>query len=207
MHIVLLGDSIFDNSAYTRGEPDVRSHLETMLPADAGATLVAVDGATTAGIASQTARVPRTATHLVVSIGGNDALGHSDLLRTPVRSTAEALALFSARVTRFEVDYRRAVERVLALGRHTTVCTIYNGSLDREIADIARLALTLFNDVILRVAAEHRLGVIELRHVCNTPEDYANPIEPSGTGGKKIAAAILRAIGALTAPPPAQIFT
>jgi hypothetical protein len=53
----------------------------------------------------------------------------------------------------------------------------------------------VFNDAILRVAAGHRLPVIELQIICTEPEDYANPIEPSGTGGAKIAAAIARGVG------------
>jgi hypothetical protein len=32
--------------------------------------------------------------------------------------------------------------------------------------------------------------------VCAEESDYANPIEPSGSGGKKIAAAIAAAVGA-----------
>jgi len=40
------------------------------------------------------------------------------------------------------------------------------------------------------------LDVLELRLICTEPEDYANPIEPSGQGGLKIARAIARAIGA-----------
>ena len=39
-------------------------------------------------------KVPRDATHLVVSIGGNDALGYLDLLDAPATSTADALRLF-----------------------------------------------------------------------------------------------------------------
>lgn len=53
----------------------------------------------------------------------------------------------------------------------------------------------LFNDVILRVAFEHRAAVIDLRLVCTEFEDYANPIEPSGHGGLKIAKRILGATG------------
>ena len=55
-HLVLLGDSIFDNIAYTRGEPDVVAHLTAILPAGWRATLLAVDGATTRGLPSQTKR-------------------------------------------------------------------------------------------------------------------------------------------------------
>src|SRR3954452_23575611 len=44
-HVVLLGDSIFDNDAYTGSEPDVVQHLRSMLPTGWSATLCAVDGA------------------------------------------------------------------------------------------------------------------------------------------------------------------
>ncbi len=38
-HVVLLGDSIFDNQAYTRGEPDLVHHLRRVLPVPWRATL------------------------------------------------------------------------------------------------------------------------------------------------------------------------
>jgi hypothetical protein len=55
-HVVLLGDSIFDNSRYTLGEPDVISHLTKLLPNGWKATLLAVDGATSNEISAQLAR-------------------------------------------------------------------------------------------------------------------------------------------------------
>ena len=201
-HVVLLGDSIFDNRAYTGGEPDVVAHLRALLPPPWRATLCAVDGSTALGLAEQLADVPEDASHAVVSVGGNDALLNSDLLGTAVRSTAEALARFRDRVDRFERAYRAAIEGVLALRRDTTVCTIYNGNLDATVAGLARVALMTFNDVILRVAFEHGLRVIDLRLVCNEAADYANPIEPSGRGGRKIAQAIARCLGAADGRSP-----
>jgi hypothetical protein len=194
-HVALLGDSIFDNAAYTRGEPDVVGHLRGLLPAGWRATLLAVDGATTGDIVRQLPRVARDVTQLVVSVGGNDAILSGDLLAAPVSSTAQALMLFGERLARFESAYRPAIDAVLALRRETTSCTIYNGNLDRDEAPLARVALMMFNDVILRVAFEHRLGVIDLRSICASPEDYANPIEPSGRGGRRIAEAIVRSLG------------
>lgn len=58
-HIVLLGDSIFDNRAYTGADADVVTHLRGLLPDAARATLLAVDGHTTSGIAAQSARIPQ----------------------------------------------------------------------------------------------------------------------------------------------------
>lgn len=199
-HVVLLGDSIFDNAAYTGREPDVIQHLRSILPSGWKASLLAVDGSMTSNLSSQVREVPPDASHLVVSIGGNDALMNSDILALPVRSTAEALDLFDTRVREFESDYRSAIEEVLELGRPTTLCTIYNGNMpDPDQARRARIALAMFNDVILRTAFELRLSLIELRLVCSEPADYANPIEPSGPGGRKIAKAIARTVGALAA--------
>ena len=200
MLIALLGDSIFDNSSYTRGEPDVVTHLRALLPTGARATLLAVDGAITRSLTEQVRGIPADSTHLVVSIGGNDALNHLDLLDAPATSTADALRRFESAVSRFESDYRMAVQPVIDRGLPVTTCTIYNGAFeDPDEAARARVALMLFNDVILRVAFEHHASVIDLRLVCSEKADYANPIEPSGQGGMKIAQAIARVTGAAPA--------
>jgi GDSL-like Lipase/Acylhydrolase family len=197
MHIALLGDSIFDNASYTGAEPDVVTHLRALLPTGVRATLLAVDGAITRSLTEQVARIPADATHLVVSIGGNDVLDSVDLLAAPATSTADALRLFGKAASRFEVDYRSAVRPVIDRGLPVTICTIYNGAFeDPDYAARARIALMLFNDLILRVAFEHHATVIDLRLVCSERADYANPIEPSGPGGMKIARAIVRATGA-----------
>jgi hypothetical protein len=206
-HVVLLGDSIFDNGVYTRGEPAVIDHLRALLPIGWRATLRALDGATTRSVAAQLTEVPDDASHLVLAIGGNDALANIDLLARPVSSTTETLLLFRRRLDDFHDSYTRAVDRVVKVGPPTTVCTIYNGNLEPETAAAAEVALRMFNDVILHAAIERRLSVIELRQVCDEPEDYANPIEPSGRGGRKIASAVARAIGAV-APhgEPSRVF-
>ena len=196
MHVVLLGDSIFDNGAYTAGEPDVVTHLRSMLPPGDRATLLAVDGATVSAMAAQVRRVPSDATHLVVSVGGNDALRSYDLLSLQVKSSAQALQVFAGRIAAFEREYRAAIEDVVRQRRPVIICTIYNGALEPAVAAIARLGVALFNDVILRTAVDRRIDAIELRSICCEPSDYANPIEPSGRGGRNIAAAIVRALGA-----------
>ena len=56
------------------------------------------------------------------------------------------------------------------------------------------MLLMLFNDVILRVAFERGLPVIDLRLVCTEAADFAHEIEPSGSGGLKVAKAIARCL-------------
>lgn len=207
-HIALLGDSIFDNVAYTGGLPDVVTHLRALLPEGATASLTALDGSTTADLADQVREIPPDVTRVVVSIGGNDALLNADILDLPVVSTHEALILFGERVADFEESYRSALGTLLERVPNTTVCTIYNGNLGADRAAAARIALMMFNDAILRTAFDLRLPVIDLRSVCTLPSDYANPIEPSGSGGAKIARAIARALGwSSDAAAPSRVFS
>jgi hypothetical protein len=77
-HVVLLGDSIFDNAAYVHGSPDVITHLNSILPLDWKASLLAVDGSISTDVIGQIRKIPESATHLVVSVGGNDGLSRAD---------------------------------------------------------------------------------------------------------------------------------
>ncbi len=193
--IVLLGDSIFDNAPYVNGGPDVLAHLQRQLPSTWRATLSAVDGSTTEDVAVQFATIPANATHLALSVGGNDALGHADMLERPADSVAEVLGMLAEVAMEFELRYRAAVDALLERRLPLAICTIYNGNFpDVLTQQLAATALTVFNDAILRVAIEAGLVVIDLRVVCTEPSDYANPIEPSVQGGAKIADAIVRAL-------------
>ena len=194
-HVALLGDSIFDNGAYTGGGPDVVTQLRPLLPGGWQATLLAVDGARTEDVARQLTRLPRDGSHLVLSVGGNDALAHGDLLEGPATAAAQVIGFLADAAAAFERPYRHLIERLLEARLPLAVCTIYNGNFpDPEFQRIASTALCVFNDVILRVAFERGVTVIDLRLVCSEPADYANPIEPSSVGGAKIARSILETL-------------
>ncbi len=190
-HVVLLGDSVFDNAAYVAGGPDVVRQLRGRLPGDWRATLLAVDGAVTRGVAAQLARIPADASHLVVSVGGNDALRDEATLAQPARNLAGALLALGALRERFQAEYRAMLEGVLRRGLPVALCTVY----DPRFADpmrqgVAVTGLALFNDVIGRLAFAQGVPLLDLRLICNEDADYANPIEPSVQGGAKIAGAI-----------------
>jgi len=194
-HIVLLGDSIFDNGAYVAGGPDVIRQLKTRLPDRWQATLRARDGAITSSVTSQLAGLPADATHLVVSIGGNDALSHISVLEDTANSIASALNRLADITDGFRRDYTAMLDRVLRLRLPTAVCTIYEPRFpDARLQRLGVTALSLFNDCITRQAFARGLPLLDLRLICDRDEDYANPIEPSVKGGEKIAAAIVRAI-------------
>ena len=190
-HVVLLGDSIFDNAAYVGGGPDVIRQLRDRLPAGWRATLCAVDGAVTRDVQRQLECVPGDATNLVISVGGNDALGHSGVLEEGARSMAEAIWRLADIRETFARSYGSMLELVLRSGLPTAVCTIYDGRLpDLRQRRLGVTALTVFNDSITRHAFARGLPLIDLRLVSSEDADYANPIEPSVQGGGKIATAI-----------------
>ncbi len=191
-HVVLLGDSIFDNAAYVPDRPPVIEQVRRGLPPGWKGTLVAVDGHTVEDIALQLPRVPADATHLVISIGGNDALMSSGLLQDRVGTVGAALALLAESLGAFRTNYAAMLRNILALGKPTAVCTIYDAI--PTLGDAERAALAGFNDVISRAAAVAGIPLIDLRVICNQPDDYSplSPIEPSVVGGAKIADAICR---------------
>ena len=190
-HVVLLGDSIFDNAAYTGGAPDVVGQLRRRLPQGSKATLGAVDGGMIGDIGGQLQRLPADATHLVLSVGGNDAMDHIDFLGAPAGSTAEALLGLAEIAAEFERRYHAMLNEVLARELPTAICTIYYPRFpDPTLQTIAVTALTVFNDCIIRAALVHRLPLLDLRFVCTEEWDYADPIEPSARGGEKISRAI-----------------
>src|SRR5215218_9731366 len=151
-HVILLGDSILDNGAYVRGGPDVVSQLRSKLPTDWDASLLALDGAVTGEVGRQLARLPKGATHLVVSAGGNDALGASFMLGHSVATVAEALSLLETAQSRFAIDYAEMAKAVIGAGLPAAFCTIYDTPPSSPDHRIVRTALALFNVVITRAA-------------------------------------------------------
>jgi hypothetical protein len=190
-HVVLLGDSVFDNAAYVGGGPDVVTQLQQRLPSGWRASLLAVDGSVITSIAQQLARLPADASHLVISVGGNDALGYASVLDSPSRSVADSLAQLAVIQHRFQADYAAMVGSVLRRGLPTALCSIYDPRYpDPARRRVSATALAVINDPIIRETVRHGLPLLDLRAVCDQDTDFANPIEPSIQGGWKIAGAI-----------------
>jgi hypothetical protein len=207
-HVVLLGDSIFDNGAYVeRGQPDVLQQARARLP-QGKVSLLAVDGAVTREVEDQIKGLPADTSHLVVSVGGNDALGAAQILFEDVRSVAEALVKLSTVREQFAADYQTMLDTVMDRRLPVAICTIYDGHSGSDSQQRVNVtALTLFNDVITREAFERGLSVIDLRVICNEPNDYANPIEPSAKGGGKIATAIANIVMRNSTAPRSLVYT
>ena len=194
-HVVLLGDSIFDNAAYVNGAPDVVQQLRAILPEGWQATLCAVDGSMTINVPRQLEKLPNNTDFLIVSIGGNDAIDASAVLAREARSVADAVQLLADTADQFEYNYQMMLRAVLSRQLPTALCTIYYPRFpEPDFQRVAVTALTVFNDCIIRAAFTHGLPLIDLRLICDDAADFANPIEPSVPGGAKIAAAIKRVV-------------
>jgi len=193
-HIVLAGDSIFDNAAYVAQGRAVIDLLKKKIQGQLNATLIAVDGSVTSDLHGQFDDLPTDTTHLFISSGGNDALESAHLLATPVTSIFEAMNVFSCAVADFQDRYRKMLDDAVGRVSNIAVCTVYDTIPDYCQEPLT--ALKLFNEVILREAFARSLPVIDLRLICNDVGDYSSvsPIEPSEQGGDKISDTILNAL-------------
>ena len=148
-----------------------------------------------AAIPGQLKRVPADASHLLLSIGGNDALGYSAVLASPSRSVADGLEQLADIRERFQREYRGMLHTLLPKGLPAAVCTIYDPRYPEPVQRrVGTAALCIINDSIIREAAIAGVPILDLRAVCGDDADFANPIEPSVQGGSKIAAAITSAV-------------
>ncbi|WBS04097.1 SGNH/GDSL hydrolase family protein [Pseudoduganella sp. SL102] len=192
-HIFLLGDSIFDNVSYVSPGCEVQAQLQALLGEGHRVILLARDGDVLEDMRTKVSRLvgmPAESTHVVVSCGGNNVLGLIGHMQSSVKSVLEATEMLASWQADFRIEYQRMLGQVLALGLPVAISTIYDGV--PGLSSGLRTALAVFNDVILREAAERGLPLLDLRLVCNDPGDYSpvSPIEPSQQGGRKIAAAI-----------------
>lgn len=186
-HLVFLGDSIFDNAAYVDKGHAFIEHLRGILLPNWQATLLAMDGDTSENAVFQLEGIPESASHLFLSVGGNDALQSVPKLNAQVSTVLQGLTVLNTLQLNFRYSYRGLLNGLEKLDKPLTVCTIYDAipGLPQELV----CALGLFNDVITREAFSRGLPVIDLRRICTNEEDFSDvsPIEPSSVGGLKIA--------------------
>jgi len=158
------------------------------------ASLLAVDGDTASMALERLSNIPNSTTHMVLSVGGNDALNCLPSLEGSATSLKQGLGWLCKIQTEFRASYKALIDALQSRGKPLMVCTIYDRvpGMPKELAT----ALGLFNDVILGEAIRHGLPVLDLRMICTEPGDYSavSPIEPSSLGGAKIAHSMVNAI-------------
>ena len=144
-----------------------------------------------AAVASQLKQLPADVDLVVLSIGGNDAMTHVDLLEQPTKSSGDTLDALVGMVDDFAAGFDPVAKSVRDRSPRLVVCTIYEPPLvGLNTASRARVLLTLLNDHILRTAYRWGLDVLDLRAICTIPEDFTQQIAPSATGAAKIGRAM-----------------
>ena len=191
-HIVLIGDSIFDNGGYVDEGDSVIEQLSRKFAENTKATLLAVDGDVTDDVYAQLEKLPSDTTHAFVSCGGNDALRIASVLNQSVESVGHAMDVFTEIKDQFEERYSRMIWAVCNKVENVTICTVHDSV--PEYTERALTALSIFNEVILKEAFRVNAPVIDLRLACNETQDYSSvsPIEPSKHGAKKITDLIVK---------------
>ncbi len=199
--LVLLGDSTIDNKVYVEpGELSVKEHLDNLV--DYEVLQIALDGAITDDVINnQINLIPPDTTHILLSIGGNDLLQeidflYQDLKYTPKRLLETVIDLLSPVTENYET-----IVKQLSTNRAKLLCaTVYEGNLVGSvefdsISNSSKAMVSLLNDSIFRICDEYKLDTLDLRNIFVSPEDYANPIEPSHEGGLKFAKKIKEWVG------------
>jgi len=193
-HISLAGDSIFDNDGYVPGEPGVIEQIRMSMPNDWSAIKIAVDGDCIRHVYKRVEEFPDYLTDLVISIGGNDAMGYSHLLKD-AKSLADIPRLTQGPASEFRANYAVLMDHLLRLDCALHVCTVYQNIPfpDPLWRTAVPIALAEFNKVIQEEAGIRKIPVIHLHEICVSDEDYSivSPIEPSAIGGQKIVDGII----------------
>lgn len=191
-HIVLAGDSTIDNATYVAPGQDVTTLLRG-LAGEARITSIACDGGLVEQTIDRLSWVPADATHLFLSVGGNDALLEIDMLQRPARSVGEALAAMKPTLDRFRQDYARLLATVARRRLSVAVASVYAPWFEDAGRRLAvEMALPLFNEAILAECFRYGCSLIDLRLLFDRPGDFSHEIEPSAEGGAKLAAAVAR---------------
>ena len=195
--LVLLGDSIIDNKTYVLdGELSVLEHIQSKI--NIPVTQLALDGSTTDDVInSQINAIPFGTSHIVLSIGGNDLLNEISFVLEDFKYTPNhVLERCQSLIAPITQKYERIVSQLQTTSRASLLlCTVYEGDLEGsviydDIAISSRAMLSLFNDNVYKTHKTFKTEILELRNIFVSPEDYANPIEPSHIGGGKLAKAI-----------------
>mmetsp|Transcript_15688 Transcript_15688/g.24012 ORF Transcript_15688/g.24012 Transcript_15688/m.24012 type:complete len:314 (+) Transcript_15688:124-1065(+) len=199
LHVVLLGDSILDNHRYVKShDPAVidqlRNKLQELHLSNVRSTLCAVDGARTVDlIRDQIETIPDDVTHILLSIGGNDGLKS---LRQVVFDSSNWLpwrlyAILMRTKSNFDAIYREALQKIKQKSPQANIiaCTIYYPVFPHNAVTqaICNVGINIMSSVIIKNAMKYtNIPIIDLRHVFNHKEDYANSIEPGVPGGDKL---------------------
>jgi len=192
-HIILLGDSVLDNEAYLPpGFPSVHKQVSiaAAMRGNWRVTKRARDGHTIASVMDRQLQpaLPNDTTAILLSVGGNNGLAAATRLKsTPILGWWSFLQDFLRNLARQYEELIQTIRTTYA-DAALILCTVYEPQIPLWIHNtIASVGARFLNREIRRLAERWKLPLIDLWHIFDRKEDYANAIEPGVPGGHKLA--------------------
>lgn len=180
-NIILMGDSVLNNSNYV---PEGKSVADILKTKTNKVLNVAKDGATIMDLYSQLDKIPielnKTETYVFISAGGNDILNKRAQL-----SEAELVALFKS-----YMDFLNALRAKLGSVK-INIMNLYMPSNPRY--QSYKSSVEQWNQLIKEYSNKigEMYNVVDLYSLLTSPRDFVYDIEPSEVASEKIANIIL----------------
>jgi len=176
-NVILMGDSVLNNSNYVVAGKSVYDVLQTKLK---NVLNVAKDGATINDLYDQLDKIPielnKSETYIFISIGGNDILTKNTKL-----TKADIKQLFNT-----YMDFLKALRAKLSNVKINAM-NIYLPANPRY--ESYKLTIDKWNELINEYSNKigEMYNVVDLNSLLTNPEDFVYDIEPSESASKKIA--------------------
>jgi hypothetical protein len=176
-HIVLLGDSIFQNKKYVPKSKSVEYLLKEKLSIPS--LVLAQDNAIIYDIPNQYNSMPidlnAKSTNLYISIGGND------LLNLYEHNNTKNTNLFNIVWELYKKTILMLIDSTQCNIILTDIYFITDPNYKRYIPIIKK-----WNSNLYQFANQHKLKVFKISKILTQPKDFTNSIEPSVIGGNKM---------------------
>jgi len=176
-HIVLLGDSIFQNNNYVPKSKSVEYLLKEKLSIPS--LVLAQDNAIIYDIPKQYNSMPLNlnakTTNLYISIGGND------LLNLYEHNNTNNSKLFNMVWEIYKKTILMLIDSTQCNIILTDIYFITDPNYSKYIPMIKK-----WNSNLYQFADQHKLNVFKISKILTQPKDFTNSIEPSVIGGNKM---------------------
>jgi hypothetical protein len=172
-NLVLIGDSVLNNSNYVSADNSVYDNLKTKT---SNVFNYSKDASTINDCYEQLDKIPlelnQSNTYVFISAGGNNILNARNKM-----SSENIIQLFNE-----YTEFIKSVKTRLT-NANIYICNLYLPTNSRF--QIYKQSIEQWNNLISQKSSNY--NVIDLHSLLNTPEDFVYDIEPSEIGSKKIA--------------------
>jgi hypothetical protein len=179
-HIVLMGDSMFDNKNYVYYNETVSKHL---MEYHYNTINVAKDGAVISDLKKQLKKIPKKMQNkdnlLFISIGGNNILNAYSLKEDNFGDVTIIKDIFD--------HYKTIIDKIILTTKMSVILLdLYYPPKKEEYFKL----IDWWNMYLKQFANERNLPILEVSEILNKGDNFVNDIEPSNKGGKILSKAI-----------------